>query len=198
MFRGLWGRQSPNKRPHFCHERTFALFSGFPPNPHCHPTHPPGCGRKCCGRERWYTHLVAFFRTLTCSEAKNRHRLTFVEGYITQDLDSGEVFHGIGIFCWFFYIRTFWVIDLWKKCGQIRSRSWGLGLNILHFSDGCITYNPFLYSRESCLKGSEAAFAVPASHPTLISSFLPASSVPRLVRSWHPPYSPSTGGWCKY
>ncbi len=50
MIKDLWGRQSTNKRPHFCRERTFVLFtvcvtqilvgggggssySSFPPNP---------------------------------------------------------------------------------------------------------------------------------------------------------------------
>jgi hypothetical protein len=48
-----------------------------------------------------------FFRTLTCSEAKNRHKFTFVEGYISQDLDSENVFRGIGIFCQFFALKDF-------------------------------------------------------------------------------------------
>ncbi len=29
----------------------------------------------------------------------------------------------------FLHLRTFWVIGLWRKCGQIGPRSWGLGLN---------------------------------------------------------------------
>jgi hypothetical protein len=109
MLRGLWGRQSANKRSYFCRERTFALFSDFPPTPPLppNPPPPPGCGRKCCGRERWYTPLVPFFRTLTCSEAKNRHKLMFFDVYISQDLDSENVFHGIGIFCRFFALKDF-------------------------------------------------------------------------------------------
>ncbi len=39
MLRGLWGQQLANKRPHFCSEWTFALFSGFPPPPTA--TQPP-------------------------------------------------------------------------------------------------------------------------------------------------------------
>ncbi len=53
------------------------------------------------------THLVAFLKSLTYSEAKNRHKLTFFKGYITQDLDSEEVFRGIGIFCRFVVLKDF-------------------------------------------------------------------------------------------
>ncbi len=33
--------------------------------------------------------------------------MTFFEGYITLDLDSSEVFRGIGIFCRFFALKDF-------------------------------------------------------------------------------------------
>jgi hypothetical protein len=33
--------------------------------------------------------------------------LTFIEGYITQDLDPAEVVFGIGIFCRFFALKDF-------------------------------------------------------------------------------------------
>jgi hypothetical protein len=33
--------------------------------------------------------------------------LKFFEGYITQDLDSGDVFRGIDIFCRFFVLKDF-------------------------------------------------------------------------------------------
>jgi hypothetical protein len=33
--------------------------------------------------------------------------LTFSEGYITQELDSAEVFRGLGIFCRFFALEDF-------------------------------------------------------------------------------------------
>jgi hypothetical protein len=46
--------------------------------------------------------FALIFQAMACSEAENRHKLTFFEGYITQDKDSEEVFHGIGIFCRFF------------------------------------------------------------------------------------------------
>jgi hypothetical protein len=65
----------------FCHERTFALFCGFPPPP-------PGYGQKCSGSEKWSTLLAHIFQALACSEAKNRHKTMFLEGYITQDIDS--------------------------------------------------------------------------------------------------------------
>ncbi len=129
MLRGLWGRQSANKRLHFCRERIFTLFSGFLPTPHCHPTPPPGCGRKCCGRERWDAHPVAFFRTLACSEALNRHKNAFFEGYLTQRIYSADIFLGIANFWGFFYLRPFWLIGLWKKCGQIGPLPRGLGLS---------------------------------------------------------------------
>jgi hypothetical protein len=44
---------------------------------------------------------------LACSGAKKRHKTTFFEGYITQDLDSAEVFRGLGIFCRFFALKDF-------------------------------------------------------------------------------------------
>ncbi len=50
---------------------------------------------------------MTFFRTLACSEALNRHKLTFFEGNITLDLDSADIFHGIGIFCRFLALKDF-------------------------------------------------------------------------------------------
>ncbi len=134
MLRGLWGRQSANKRPYICCEWTFALFGGFPPTPHCHPAPPPGCGWKCGSRERWYILKVTFFRTSACSEAENRHKLTFFEGYLTLNLDSAELSVEYVFFADFLHLRTFWEISLWKMCGQIRPRSWGLGLKLIWWS----------------------------------------------------------------
>jgi hypothetical protein len=45
--------------------------------------------------------------TSACSEAENRHKLTFFEGYLTLDLDSAEVFRGIRILCRFFALKDF-------------------------------------------------------------------------------------------
>jgi hypothetical protein len=44
---------------------------------------------------------------LACSEARKRHKMAFFEGYITQDIDSAEVFRGIGNFCRFFALKDF-------------------------------------------------------------------------------------------
>jgi hypothetical protein len=52
---------------------------------------------------------------LACSEAENRHELIFFEGYITQDFDSAEFFHGIGIFCQFFALKDFLIYKPLKK-----------------------------------------------------------------------------------
>jgi hypothetical protein len=49
-------------------------------------------------RERWYSHLVAFLRTLACSEAQNRLKITFIEGYTTQGIYSADIFCGIANF----------------------------------------------------------------------------------------------------
>jgi hypothetical protein len=45
--------------------------------------------------------------------------LTFFEGYITQDIDSAEVFHGIDNFCRFFALKDFLSYRLLKIVGQI-------------------------------------------------------------------------------
>ncbi len=52
-------------------------------------------------------HIKQPFYDFGCFEALNRHNLTFFEGYITQDLDSAEVFCGIGICCQFFALKDF-------------------------------------------------------------------------------------------
>ncbi len=44
---------------------------------------------------------------MACSGAKKRHKTTVFEGYITQDLDSAEVFRGLGIFFRFFALKDF-------------------------------------------------------------------------------------------
>ncbi len=51
--------------------------------------------------------FALIFQAMACSEAENRHKLTFFEGYITQDKDSEEVFHGNGVFCRFFALKDF-------------------------------------------------------------------------------------------
>ncbi len=33
--------------------------------------------------------------------------MTFMEGYLTLDLDSEDIFHGISIFCRFFALKDF-------------------------------------------------------------------------------------------
>jgi hypothetical protein len=53
-----------------------------------------------------YTSRSLFY-DFGCSEALNRHKFMFFEGYITLDLDSAEVFCGIGIFCRFFALQDF-------------------------------------------------------------------------------------------
>ncbi len=54
--------------------------------------------------------------------------MTFLEGYTTQRFYSADIFRGIADFWRFFCLRPFWVIGLWKTCGQIRPLPWGLGL----------------------------------------------------------------------
>ncbi len=115
-----------------CREWTFTLFSSFPPRPTAPPPPPPGCGQKCSSRERLFTLLAAFFTTLACSEALNRHKLTFFEGYITLDLDSTGGFRGIGIFCRFFALKDFLSYRPLKKVWADRLTAMRFRVRVLH------------------------------------------------------------------
>jgi hypothetical protein len=55
--------------------------------------------------------------------------LTFFEGYLTLDLDSADVFRGIGIFCRFFALKDFLSYRPFKKVWAdrptaVRFRQW--------------------------------------------------------------------------
>ncbi len=94
------------------------------PDPLLPPHSPPGRGWDWGSRKRRTTLLAHILPALEYY----RHKLTFFEGYITQDIDSAEVFHGIDNFCRFFALKDFLSYGPWKIEGQIRPLLWGLGL----------------------------------------------------------------------
>jgi hypothetical protein len=49
--------------------------------------------------------LANIFQAKACLEAENRHKITYFEGNIAQDIGSAKVFHGIAEFCKFFAIK---------------------------------------------------------------------------------------------